>query len=354
MRVKASIPSVFLTVLLGACVAGGGCPTGFEEVLGRCMDVDECASDPAPCDEKASCTNEEGGFECRCNPGYVGDGATCEDQDECAINLDDCGENAVCTNTLGAFECECDLLHEGDGKTCVDRDECEDYGATVEFRAASSTDRDRIDRLTRFSIDHSLNFVNLEAPDGESDSCGGLSVGRALWAPGRCEDLGTYADFLLFFEAFGCTTENIEGTPVCLQTLPGNFYDVTFTDFTPGESIAYSRTLYRGGPCGHPDATCENLAAPEGFSCTNCQEGTVFDAGRCRIAPACETANPCEQASSCQDTTAGPRCRCNRGFEANESQTGCDDIDECAEELDDCSPAETCVNEPGSFRCDPA
>ena len=42
-----------------------------------CIDMDECAASPGPCDPNASCTNRPGGYNCVCNEGYRGDGFKC-------------------------------------------------------------------------------------------------------------------------------------------------------------------------------------------------------------------------------------------------------------------------------------
>ena len=40
-----------------------------------CADINECQNDV--CDTNANCTDTDGGFECRCNPGYSGNGSVC-------------------------------------------------------------------------------------------------------------------------------------------------------------------------------------------------------------------------------------------------------------------------------------
>lgn len=42
------------------------------------VDIDEC-SNPllSNCSEYANCTNSDGGFECSCIPGFIGDGLNC-------------------------------------------------------------------------------------------------------------------------------------------------------------------------------------------------------------------------------------------------------------------------------------
>ena len=41
------------------------------------IDVDECADETDNCHDNATCTNNDGSYECECNVGYTGDGVTC-------------------------------------------------------------------------------------------------------------------------------------------------------------------------------------------------------------------------------------------------------------------------------------
>ena len=41
-------------------------------------ELDECSSDPSPCDENALCTNSDGSYSCTCKQGFTGDGTLCE------------------------------------------------------------------------------------------------------------------------------------------------------------------------------------------------------------------------------------------------------------------------------------
>lgn len=104
-----------------------------------CVDIDECATNSNICDANAECFNKLGGYECRCNAGFRGNGFTCypensniettedttpfsptecrngfyydetnracADIDECAQDPNICGENADCVNRLGSYEC---------------------------------------------------------------------------------------------------------------------------------------------------------------------------------------------------------------------------------------------------------
>lgn len=51
------------------------------------IDTHMCSEDTASCDENADCVNTEGGYECVCRTGYIGDGFLCisELHDDMAI-----------------------------------------------------------------------------------------------------------------------------------------------------------------------------------------------------------------------------------------------------------------------------
>ena len=45
-------------------------------------DVDECSTDPRPCDENADCTNSDGSYSCTCKQGFTGNGSLCQGMKE--------------------------------------------------------------------------------------------------------------------------------------------------------------------------------------------------------------------------------------------------------------------------------
>ena len=50
------------------------------------QDMDECTLLDA-CSPHATCANFVGGYKCKCNAGYSGDGIICSDIDECKVSL---------------------------------------------------------------------------------------------------------------------------------------------------------------------------------------------------------------------------------------------------------------------------
>lgn len=102
------------------------CKPGFEGDGFKCTDIDECKRGLHECSEHATCINTIGSYICRCNPGFEGDGYVCNDIDECERGTAQCDINAHCINTIGSYECVCNPGFKGDGQTCEPIDSCEE------------------------------------------------------------------------------------------------------------------------------------------------------------------------------------------------------------------------------------
>ncbi|CAK5079641.1 unnamed protein product [Meloidogyne enterolobii] len=124
----------------GICLEGGECrcaPGWQGDGRVACMDIDECASkNEKICGSNAECQNLPGSYQCVCNSGFVANpnGQGCLDVDECAESAvlntleNVCPHaNTRCQNTIGGFHCECSPGFNGDpnnGEGCNDIDEC--------------------------------------------------------------------------------------------------------------------------------------------------------------------------------------------------------------------------------------
>ena len=56
-------------------------------MCGVFADIDECSSDPSPCDENADCTNSDGSYSCTCKQGFAGNGTVCNGMRELSVSL---------------------------------------------------------------------------------------------------------------------------------------------------------------------------------------------------------------------------------------------------------------------------
>lgn len=126
------------------------CESGYTLVENRCVDVNECASNP--CHVTAVCRNTEGSYSCQCAKGTVGDPLTtgCRKPGDCFIDMDcpdsakcdnnrcknpceitkACGKNAQCIPQGHNAVCQCPSRTRGDAKVecrqleCVENSDC--------------------------------------------------------------------------------------------------------------------------------------------------------------------------------------------------------------------------------------
>ncbi|KAG2463812.1 FBN2 protein, partial [Polypterus senegalus] len=100
------------------------CNNGYTSDLTStsCVDMDECAQSPKPCN--FICKNTEGSYLCSCPRGYIlqPDGKTCKDLDECSTKQHNC--QFLCVNTIGGFTCKCPPGFTQHQSACIDVDEC--------------------------------------------------------------------------------------------------------------------------------------------------------------------------------------------------------------------------------------
>jgi len=105
----------------------------FNTILERCVDIDECLSNP--CSSHYICENQFGSYRCRpreaCEPGLElsPSGKECIDIDECKKGTHQCDIEMTCKNTYKSYECECSTgFRLSPLRKCEDIDECKHYG----------------------------------------------------------------------------------------------------------------------------------------------------------------------------------------------------------------------------------
>ncbi|XP_033870304.3 low-density lipoprotein receptor-related protein 1B-like isoform X1 [Acipenser ruthenus] len=115
------------------------------------------------------------------------------------------------------------------------------------------------------------------------------------------------------------------------------------------------KVIEKQRPCGKSEFTCSNKRCiPTELQCDlfdDCGDGGS-DEHDCEKSPSedmCEgKINPCGEDAVCNQTKTAAVCRCKPGFQRNQKDKQCKEIDECLQ-FDSCS--HYCTNTKGSFKC---
>lgn len=71
------LTKIIIILQLGSYICVDECSKGYELKEGVCVDIDECLHSKLACDRRATCHNTLGGYECKCEEGFDGNGNNC-------------------------------------------------------------------------------------------------------------------------------------------------------------------------------------------------------------------------------------------------------------------------------------
>ncbi|XP_067902931.1 kielin/chordin-like protein isoform X2 [Heterodontus francisci] len=315
------------------------CPIGFTMIETSngvsCKDLDECAGNRSPCQQR--CQNVVGSFKCSCRPGFYlhNNGHSCIDVNECRW----LGESRVCHhschNTFGSYLCSC---HAGfrllaDRSTCEDWDECSD-------RSQRTCHQTCVNTAGSFfcSCDNGYSLAADSLSCVDVDEC---EIHGHTHCEHKCiNTMGSFKcvcplGYELLFDGRRCVDvnecEKSNCSHHCVNTL-GSFQCLCprgYTQHMNGRNCQDNNECAASGD-GHCAHNCVNTAGS--YSCT-CHPGYRLHFDR----HSCIPDGPCQ---SCQS-------ECSPGFSLLPNGVDCTDIDECLS-----SPcSHSCVNTEGSFYC---
>ena len=303
-----------------------------------CIDTDECTEETHNCLATAQCLNNDGGFDCKCNPGYYGNGklpepsqdpndcyagtgnggpvegeqgivTCCHDINECDVEIALCGLLATCHNTEGTFTCTCDdqegYVLNADADDCEDIDECSDPctgGVLADGRPCPTCD------TTNGDCNNNPGGYSCDCKEGYADTNNDGT---------QCDEIDECQDVNLFTCQEFSTCINL---PFTLNLGPGA---------TGG--IGYE--------CQCNGGYRETVIANVGNVCTDVDECTETDANG-------DPLHDCEPNATCENGEGTYTCTCNAGTSGGGTNSDlCVDTDECSDPaLNDCDTNAACTN----------
>ena len=280
--------------------------TGSEKYTTVCVQLDRCVQE-----------------------GYTVSGRACLDINECVDNTHDCNSVETCRNTPGSFYCECgDGLVYNEDDICEDIDECDlpnntcsDYGTCTNTDGSYTCDGE-------MTCDNRIFTIH-------------WSNKRNYWdAKAHCESLDMELPAPRFAEMNECVARLADGEvwlgidSATITTTEGHWYNIN-----RNSRIRYYRhgTLYAREyqPWG-PQSPCDHCSYDKDYARMNAIGEWIAEDGTKLYSTACIKLDRCAHS----------------GYELNESNRSCVDIDECALETHTCDDGYTCNNIPGSFTCE--
>ena len=383
------------------------CKSGFEGET--CSDVDECTMNKTMCDQNADCFNTPGGFSCACKIGFFGTGQKCQrgqcqdsicannkkcsslttmdcvcedgyvdgvddkclDVNECLLSPG-CDVNAKCINLPGSYACECDDEFYGNGTICLEGDcieaNCPENEQCVSPRKSdceckAGYERDDSGKCIDSDECKTANDCHQEALCSNTEgnyTCdckpGYFGTGFSC-LKGNCNDASCSGN-----QTCISPTSTSCGCSKGLKNVGKYCYDINECSLSIHDCPIRSNCINKVG-----SYDCECYAGYNDMNCTDlnvmvCQmndqcvckdgydehvNGTCTDVNECSLGT-----HQCQKDLDCVNESGSYKCDpfCEEGFKRAYNGT-CIDVDECTTNLHNCPLEKVCTNTNGGFSC---
>ena len=314
----------------------GNCKQGtkLNPITGNCDDIDECrelSSIYGDICKNGECVNNDGSFECICEPGYKfnPDTLNCDDVNECE-DPEYCP--GFCQNTDGSYVCHCppDHLYSADGKRCIPN--------PIGLCYLEENDGTCTNPISSLETRQNCCCSKNGKCSADQDKCPAKGSHELLDLCTATEDFFPHG-----VQPDGETGPDMNGI------LPDGYYPNDDEDYYDDGKNALDSNF----PCQNGELVTDAI----GNQRCECNPGYELDNSN-----NCVDTNECLdgqcQNGKCINTNGSFQCICPAGYENRHiyTQSGvvlyvCEEIDECADGLDNCGPNGECVNTAGDYEC---
>ena len=337
----------------GSCTEYNGtfdcdCLTGFTGSL--CQDIDFCMLDGYPCDNSATCINNQTSMVavCVCPPGFTGKHCSVSSNDPCEDNL--CLNNGTCIfQSADDYECNCTEGYSG--INCEDVDECIIYSPCLNGASCLDSETGYMcvcapgytgalceEGINRCADDPCMNGATCLSWDNDQLLTPETFI--CLCPPyytGELCDAYVHpcADVVCYNDGECAIDDGINAVCVCPNNYTGAFCETPISPCQPNPcrngGTCIEEYLYISG------SGSNDVLTPEGDYMCVCPTG--FTGFVCDVeVDVCMFDNPCMNGATCSSDNDQATCTCPIGYSGNVCS---EDIDECINVT--CSGVGTCI-----------
>jgi hypothetical protein len=327
------------------------CKPGFTgDGKTTCQELDPCTSAHSPCHPAAKCKHTgPGKAVCSCPDGYTGNGKVCTEVDVCATTKPCKGEGAICSKTgPGTFSCSCKPGLVLDDNTCQKPDVCHPSPCAKKAKCTIGADmKPQCKCKPNYKGDGKMcSPINPCEEAGGDKLCGKHALCKSKAAGQHtCECAKGYkGDGQSCAPVDACEANPCSKHAACKATGPGTYSCTCKAGYSGNGHHCKVADACDSKPCS-PYATC-TTTGPNQHTCT-CKPGYSGDGTQCKPVDACAAA-PCHAQAVCRMTGPGTRvCQCNEGYTG--SGEHCEAINAC--KSNPCQNGVCTATEPGKYKC---
>ncbi|XP_062900141.1 latent-transforming growth factor beta-binding protein 2-like isoform X1 [Mobula hypostoma] len=340
------------------------CPLGYKKMNDtNCEDINECLMS-GMC-QNANCLNTRGSYRCTCNPGYmldtsrshcISDKAVSAELGPCFRSVSNGNCSLPLSQQIAKQICCCSRVGKGWGKNC---EKCPLPGSVVfnEICPAGHGyhySRSHVQILMRPAEEEEITHVSLEQYlDNRQNAVKDSKLTSKEENYVSLERYDTSIKTPKPFESFHVPSVEEYPVEVVVKTSPPELVQVVLEPTVGQVASVFATEISVINVCEVSPSICGPglcISQQGGYTC-NCNKGYQLDdqQKKCVDVDECREIPHLCSYGQCENTAGSYRCICLTGFVLNRQGTDCIDVNEC--DADPCEGNGRCINIVGTYSC---